>query len=285
MGGVEAVVEAKGLSKIYRRPFRREGVHALNSLDLRIEKGEIVGLLGPNGAGKTTTINLLLGFLFPTAGSVYVLGADPRHVKTKARLGFLPEESYFYRFLTGEELLHYFARLFGMSRAARKQKVDELLARVGMEHARKRRLREYSKGMLRRIGIAQALINDPEFVILDEPSSGLDPLGNREVKDLILDLKRKGTTVLLSSHLLADLEEVCDRVVMLYQGRKIREGKVQDLLTRSDIRTLSLRGLDDKGLEEMRKTAAACGAELVSVSNPVDSLEQFFLRTIQGEKK
>ncbi len=285
MGGVEAVVEAKGLSKIYRRPFRREGVNALDSLDLRIEKGEIVGLLGPNGAGKTTTINLLLGFLFPTAGSVYVLGADPRHVKTKARLGFLPEESYFYRFLTGEELLHYFARLFGMSAASRKQKVDELIARVGMEHARKRRLREYSKGMLRRIGIAQALINDPEFVILDEPSSGLDPIGNREVKDLILDLKRKGTTVLLSSHLLADLEEVCDRVVMLYQGRKIREGRVQDLLTRSDIKTLSFRGLDDKGLEEMRKTAAACGAELVSVSNPVDSLEQFFLRTIQGEKK
>ena len=275
------VVEARGLSKTYRRPFRRQGVKALDSLDLHIDKGEILGLLGPNGAGKTTTIHLLLGFLHPTAGKVRVLGADPSDVRTKSRIGFLPEESYFYRFLTGEELLHYFGRLFGIPRAERRRRVDALLREVGMGGARNRRLREYSKGMLRRIGIAQSLLNDPEFVILDEPTSGLDPIGNREVKDLILGLKRRGTTVLLSSHLLADLEEVCDRVVMLYGGRKIREGRVQDLLTRTELRTVSFRGLDEGALEGVRRAAEAQGAEVVHVGNPVDSLEQFFLRTLK----
>lgn len=276
-----SIVEAQALSKIYRGPFRGEGVQALDSLDLNIRKGEIIGLLGPNGAGKTTTINLLLGFLFPSSGSIRVLGANPRDIHVKSRIGFLPEESYFYRFLTGDELLHYFGRLFGIPKKERAKRIDELLDRVAMKWARHRKLGKYSKGMLRRIGLAQALINDPEFVILDEPTSGLDPLGSRVVKDLILELKRSGKTVLLSSHLLADLEEICDRVVILYGGKKIREGRVQDLLVHSELRTVTFRGLNENALQDVKKTAQAAGAEVTQVGNPVDSLEAFFLRTLR----
>ncbi|MGA2798344.1 MAG: ABC transporter ATP-binding protein, partial [Thermoguttaceae bacterium] len=222
----DVIVETRNLTKVYRDFWGRQKVRALKALDLEIRRGEIFGLLGPNGSGKTTTIKLILGLLFPTSGQALVFGKDATDVKKNERIGYLPEESYLYKFLNAEETLDFYGRLFDMPRAVRRQRVADLIEMVGLEWAKRRQLKEYSKGMTRRIGLAQALINDPELIVLDEPTTGLDPIGTHEMKEMIVDLRKKGKTVLLCSHLLADVQDVCDRIAILYQGELKELGRV-----------------------------------------------------------
>ena len=212
------VIETQNLTKIYSDFWGRPKVRALNALDLEIRKGEIFGLLGPNGSGKSTTIKLLLGLLFPTNGRALVFGQEATEVTKNERIGYLPEESYLYKYLTAEETLDFYGRLFDMPAKQRKQRAAELIEQVGLGHAKRRQLKEYSKGMTRRIGLASALVNDPDLVLLDEPTSGLDPLGTRDMKDMIINLRDQGKTVVMCSHLLADVQDVCDRIAILYQG-------------------------------------------------------------------
>src|SRR5262249_51550647 len=226
----DVIVETRNLTKVYRDFWGRRKKTALRALNLQINKGEIFGLLGPNGSGKTTTIKLLLGLLFPTEGDAYVFGESAIQVNKNERIGYLPEESYLYRFLNADETLDFYGRLFNMSTAERKKRSAALIDMVGLSKDKKRQLKEYSKGMRQRIGLAQALINNPELVILDEPTSGLDPLGTRWMKDLILDLRKQGKTVLMCSHRLDDVQDVCDQVAILYDGDLQERGEVSKLL-------------------------------------------------------
>ena len=280
-GNYEPVVQAVGLTKMFRDFWQRPKARAVNGIDFEIRPGEVVGLLGPNGSGKSTTVKMLLGLLYPTGGKVTVFGKSPRAVETKREIGYLPEESYLYKFLTAEETLNFFASLFNISPADRKLRINQLLDMVGLAHARYRRVGEFSKGMARRIGLAQAMINDPAFLILDEPTSGLDPLGCREVKDLILALKKRGKTVLITSHLLSDVEDICDRVIILYGGKIRAEGALDDLLTVSDktrILTPQLpKSAMDKMLELLRENLQG---EEFKIDHPRRTLEEFFLDVI-----
>src|SRR5262245_50532429 len=226
----EVVIETRNLSKVYRDFWGRQKVRALKALDLQVNRGEVFGLLGPNGSGKSTTIKLILGLLFPTSGQALVFGKDASDVGKNERIGYLPEESYLYKFLNAVETLDFYGRLFDMPSSVRKQRVDELIQMVGLERAKQRQLKEYSKGMTRRVGLAQALINDPELILLDEPTSGLDPIGTREMKDLILKLRDEGKTILMSSHLLPDVQDVCDRIAILHKGELQEVGRVDRLL-------------------------------------------------------
>lgn len=277
----DVVVETRSLSKVYRDFWGRQKVRALKALDLRIHRGEVFGLLGPNGSGKTTTIKLLLGLLFPTSGQALVFGKDATDVSKNERIGFLPEESYLYKFLNAEETLDFYGRLFDMPSDVRRRRIDELIKLVKLDWARKRQLKEYSKGMTRRIGLAQALINDPELIVLDEPTTGLDPIGTREMKDLIIDLKRQGKTVLMCSHLLADVQDVCDRIAILYQGELKELGRVDSLLKVQDVTQIRARGLSDEAKEEIRQVVARHGAELTSIDNPTSTLEELFLKIVE----
>src|SRR5205809_320470 len=222
----EVIVETRKLTKVYRDFWGRRKKTALRALNLQIKRGEIFGLLGPNGSGKTTTIKLLLGLLFPTEGDALVFGEAAINVRKNERIGYLPEESYLYRFLNAEETLDFYGRLFDMRPALRRKKAAELIEMVGLSADKKRILKEYSKGMRQRIGLAQALINDPELILLDEPTSGLDPLGTRWMKDLIIGLREKGKTVLLCSHRLDDVQDVCDRIAILHEGELQELGEV-----------------------------------------------------------
>src|SRR3954467_5500223 len=254
-------VETHGLTKVYKDFWGRDKVRALDDLNLTIHRGEVFGLLGPNGSGKSTTIKLLLGLIFPTRGSAHVLGEPAGSSRINEKIGFLPEESYLYRFLNGEETLHFYGRLFKMPRKELKRRVPELLDIVGLDaKSRKRKLREYSKGMARRIGLAQALINNPDLILLDEPTTGLDPIGTREMKDLILSLKKQGKTVLLCSHLLADVQDVCDRITILFKGKMQTIGAVRDLLQIKDIAHISTQGLNASQLREVQSFLAKLGA-------------------------
>src|SRR5688572_2216103 len=222
----DAAVHTEGLTKIYKDFWGRDKVRALDNLNLTIQRGEVFGLLGPNGSGKSTTIKLLLGLIFPSRGSATVLGQPAGETTVNEKIGFLPEESYLYRFLNGEEILRFYGKLFKIDRRTLNKRVPELLDIVGLDaKSRKRKLREYSKGMARRIGLAQALINNPDLILLDEPTTGLDPIGTREMKDLILSLKAQGKTVLLCTHLLADVHYVCDRITILFGGRMMELAK------------------------------------------------------------
>ncbi len=223
-------IQVEGLSKTFRPPFRLKKVRAVRSVSFTVQPGEVFGFLGPNGAGKTTTIKVLTGLIRPTAGRVRVLGGSPNDNEVKARLGFLPEQPYFYDYLKPTELLDIFGRLFGLDRATRRRRIHELLDLVGLSHAKDRTLRKFSKGMLQRVGLAQALLNDPDLLILDEPMSGLDPIGRKEVADLIASLKARGKTIFFSSHIMADIERLCDRVVILDRGEMKAEGRLEDLL-------------------------------------------------------
>ena len=279
---LDIVVETRNLTKVYRDFWGRQKVRALKALDLTVRRGEVFGLLGPNGSGKTTTIKLLLGLLFPTSGEALMLGKPATDVSKKAKIGYLPEESYLYRFLNAEETLDFYGRLFSMSNAVRRQRVSQLISMVGLESARKRQLREYSKGMARRIGLAQALINDPELVLLDEPTSGLDPIGTKNMKDLILDLKRQGKTIIMSSHLLADVQDVCDRIGILHQGELKELGRVEDLLKVSDQTEFRVSGLSENAKSRITKIIEEDpGATLVYSGNPSTTLEDLFLRIIE----
>ena len=277
-------IVTRGLAKTYRDFWGRDKVHALVGLDLALEHGEIFGLLGPNGSGKSTTIKLLLGLVFPTAGRAEVLGLPPGTPAANQKIGYLPEESYLHRFLTGDETLDFYGRLFGLSRAERRRRTGELLALVGLDRrASARQLKEYSKGMSRRIGLAQALVNDPEVLLLDEPTSGLDPIGTREMKDLILRLKQQGKTILLSSHLLADVQDVCDRIGILARGDLKELGRVKDLLLVRDVFQLLAKGVTPEAAQRILAAAKEAGATVLSTGHPVTTLEELFIRVIRGE--
>ncbi len=280
----EAVIEIRNLSKIYRDFWGRKKVRALNSLSLDVYKGEVFGLLGPNGSGKTTTLKLLLGLLFPTEGEIRILGEPASNVTKNERIGYLPEESYLYRFLNAEETLDFYGRLFNMPASVRKERTEKLLDQVKISHARKRQLKEYSKGMTRRIGLAQALINDPDLVMLDEPTSGLDPLGNRDMKDLILDLKAQGKTILMCSHLLADVQDVCDRIAILYGGELKVLGRVDELLKSQNQTQIGSSQLSPAAVAEVEAVLKKHQASF-QVDHPNASLEELFLRTVQESKE
>src|SRR5215218_3937583 len=277
----ETVIETRALSKTYRDFWGRPKVRALKALDLEIKQGEIFGLLGPNGSGKTTTIKLLLGLLFPTEGQALIFGKDATDVGKNQRIGYLPEESYLYRFLNAEETLDFYGRLFAIPHAVLRQRVDNLIKTVGLDRARKRQLKEYSKGMTRRIGLAQALINEPELILLDEPTSGLDPIGTREMKDMILRLRDEGKTVVMCSHLLDDVQDVCDRIAILHQGELKELGRVDDLLTVQDVTQIHAKQLTDACKAEIREVIAKHNGELVTMDNPTARLEDMFLRIVR----
>ncbi len=275
------VVEAQNLSKIYHDFWGRQKVRALKALDLEVRKGEVFGLLGPNGSGKSTTIKLLLGLLFPTSGRALVFGKDASEVTKNEKIGYLPEESYLYRFLTAEETLDFYGRLFDMPAKVRKERAAELIEKVGLTWAKRRQLREYSKGMVRRIGLAQALINDPELILLDEPTSGLDPLGTREMKDMIIELKEQGKTVVMCSHLLADVQDVCDRIAILYQGELKELGRVDSLLKVSDETQVRFDNVPESAHAEIRAVIEKHGGNIISMENPKTTLEELFLSIVR----
>ncbi|MFG0289358.1 MAG: ABC transporter ATP-binding protein [Rhodopirellula sp. JB044] len=275
------VIETRNLSKIYRDFWGRKKVHALKSLDIEVKPGEIFGLLGPNGSGKSTTIKLILGLLFPTSGRVLVFDQDASETQKNERIGYLPEESYLYKFLTAEETLDFYGRLFDLSAAERKNRVKQLIEMVGLQGAKHRQLKEYSKGMTRRVGLAQALINDPDLVLLDEPTTGLDPIGTREMKDLILGLRDRGKTVLLCSHQLADVQDVCDRVAILHQGELKELGRVSDLLKVQDVTEVHATGLSDAAKSEIAEVIARHGGTVESIDNPTATMEDLFLNIVR----
>ena len=281
----EPVVRAVGLTKEFRDFWGRPKAKAVNSIDFEIRPGEVVGLLGPNGSGKSTTVKMLLGLLYPTGGRISVFGRSPRVVETKREIGYLPEESYLYKYLTAAETLDFFGSLFNLSAADRRERIDQLLEMVGLEHARRRRVGEFSKGMARRIGLAQAMINDPSFLILDEPTSGLDPLGCREVKDLILTLKRRGKTVLVTSHLLSDVEDVCDRVIILYGGKIRAQGELSELLTVSGENRITTPALPPAAMEKLLELLREnLRGEEFKIDHPRRTLEEFFLDVVSRAK-
>lgn len=277
-------VRTKGLTKIYKDFWRRKSVAALTNLNVTIERGEIFGLLGPNGSGKTTTVKLLLGLLFPTSGSASVLGRPASDLMVKNKIGFLPEESYLYKFLNAEEILDFYARLFHIPREERRRRIDKLICDVGLHPYRKRPLSQYSKGMQRRIGLAQAIINDPELVILDEPTSGLDPMGSCEIKELILRFKEQGKTVLLSSHLLADVQTICDRIAILNKGVLQVMGNVRDLLSKRDVIEFLVKRLPEDAIRDVEAFIRKNAGEVLSVKHPVSTLEELFVKVIQDSK-
>jgi ABC-2 type transport system ATP-binding protein len=280
----EIVLQTRALTKVYRDFWGRQKVRALKGLDLEVYRGEVFGLLGPNGSGKTTTIKLLLGLLFPTEGEALVFGKPAGDVAKNERLGYLPEESYLYRFLTADETLDFYGRLFDMPTDVRRKRIDELIEMVGLQKARKRQLQEYSKGMTRRIGLAQALINDPELIMLDEPTSGLDPIGTREMKDMILRLKDEGKTIVMCSHLLADVQDVCDRIAILHQGELKELGRVDELLKVADVTQIRAKNLSVDCQKEVRDVIARHHGELVSMDNPTTTLEELFLEIVRDSE-
>ena len=277
----EVVVRAVGLTKVFKDFWGRPKARAVDNVDFEIRRGEIFGLLGPNGSGKSTTIKMLLGLPYPSKGHVTVFNQSPRDVSTKARIGYLPEESYLYRYLNPGETLDFFGSLFRLDSADRRNRTEQLIEMVGLNQARSRTVGEFSKGMQRRIGIAQALVNDPDLVILDEPTAGLDPLGCREVKDLIMALARRGKTVILSSHLLADVEDVCDRVVIYYGGRIHAQGPLHELLARPDQVRITAPIVSREATERALAALRAEAGDKVRLDNPTQNLEGYFLEVVE----
>ena len=287
-----AIVEADHLRKTFALGFFRKKVRAVEDVSFTVEKNEIFGFLGPNGAGKTTTLKMLMGLIFPSAGQARVFGRPIRDRQVKQRLGFLPENPYFYDYLSGEELLDLMGRLFGLDRRERRRRARALLDRVGLGRAGDRALRKYSKGMLQRLGIAQALVNDPELVVLDEPMSGLDPIGRKEIRDLIVELKHEGKTVLFSTHILSDVELICDRVAMVVGGRMRDVGPLSQLLSPRLLHTEivldrggaaeALRVPPDADVDAVIRDALAAGKHVVSVTPRRESLEDLFVREVDS---
>ncbi len=280
--GGTPIVEASGLVKTFRDFWMRDKARAVDGIDFEIRPNELFGLLGPNGSGKSTTIKMILGLLRRTRGKLLVLGRDPGDVKVKAQIGYLPEESYLYRFLTARETLDYYGKLFGLDKRTRVRRTDELLSMVGLDNLGHRQVGEFSKGMARRLGIAQALINDPAFLILDEPTSGLDPIGTRQVKDLLVDLRNRGKTILLSSHLLADVEDVCDRMVILYGGKIHAQGTADELLADTRHTVIQSTRLDDATIQQIDEVIrVSTGEGIERVSAPRQRLESYFLDLVE----
>lgn len=277
----EVVVSVRGLTKVFKDFWGRAKARAVDNVDFEVRRGEVFGLLGPNGSGKSTTVKLLLGLLNPTKGHMEVFGHSPKHVPTKSRIGYLPEESYLYRYLDSRETLDFFGNLFHLPPGERQKRTDQLLEMVGLNLTQTRAVGEFSKGMQRRIGLAQALINDPDLVILDEPTAGLDPIGCREVKDLIIALARRGKTVILSSHLLSDVEDVCDRVVIYYGGKVQALGTLKELLATPDAVRITTPVLPRETMERVLEVIRQdVDAGKVRVDNPTQNLESYFLDVV-----
>jgi ABC-2 type transport system ATP-binding protein len=282
---ISPAIAVRGLTKVFPIPFRREKLVAVRGLDLEVEPGQVYGLLGPNGSGKSTTLKIILGLVAPTSGSTQIFGRDSREVGSRKSVGFLPENPYFYKYLTGTETLRFFGKLCGLRGGALHTRSEELLDLVGLRAARDRRLGGYSKGMLQRIGLAQALLGDPKLVVLDEPAAGVDPAGSREIRNLILDLKRRGITVLLSSHLLAQVQEICDRVGILAGGVLVREGPVEELLALDDQVELILRNATPEVLGQIEELLAKSSAQLIEQRPSRTTLENLFLNATQSQEK
>ena len=278
----DVVISVRGLTKVFKDFWGRPKAKAVNNVDFEVRRGEVFGLLGPNGSGKSTTIKMLFGLLYPSKGHIEVFGHSPRHVATKSRIGYLPEESYLYRYLDSKETLDFFGNLFNLNTPERRKRADQLIEMVGLNNARSRQVGEFSKGMQRRIGLAQALINDPDLIILDEPTAGLDPIGCREIKDLIVALAKRGKTIILSSHLLSDVEDVCDRVVIYYGGRIQAQGTLQELLVEPDVTRITSPVLKR---ETMDKVLGIIRSEIndgsVTIDNPTQNLESYFLGVVE----
>jgi ABC-2 type transport system ATP-binding protein len=281
----DPAVAVRGLTKIFPVPLHPgRGIVAVKDLNLRIEPGEVYGLLGPNGSGKSTTLKIILGLVSPTRGRTEIFGRDSRLVESREAVGFLPENPYFYKYLTGEETLRFFGRLCGLRGTRLKERINQLLDLVDLSKARKRRLATYSKGMLQRIGLAQALVHDPRLVVLDEPTAGVDPAGSRDIRDLILDLKRRGITVLLSSHLLAQAQEICDRVGILAEGVLVREGHLQELIAIENQTELIIAGASAQLVHEIESVINRSSAKLIERRKSTTTLERLFLEATKPDK-
>jgi ABC-2 type transport system ATP-binding protein len=279
--GEEIDVKVAGLSKVFRDFWFRARVRAVDNLSFEVRRGEVFGLLGPNGSGKSTTIKMLLGLLKPSAGRIAVLGKRPKDIGTKKRVGYLPEESYLYRFLDARETLDYYGKLFFQSRQQRRERIEMLLDMVGLQAVQHRPVGEYSKGMQRRIGLAQALINDPQLLILDEPTTGMDPLGTRQIKDLILTLAERGKTIVLCSHMLSDVEDVCDRVAIMYGGKLRVQGACDELLTRTQYTEVRTSHASEAALNDIKDVLRRHGLAFEGARSPRQSLESFFLEVVE----
>lgn len=277
-------VELRGLTKQYALPWKRKILVAVDHLDLTVNRGEVFGLLGPNGSGKSTTLKMLLSLIKPTSGEALIFGQEADTIEARRSVGFLPENPYFYKFLNGDETLRFYGGLAGMKGALLEKKINELISLVGLENGRDRPLSAYSKGMLQRIGLAQALIHDPELLFLDEPTAGVDPIGSRDIRDLIVRLRDMGKTVVFSSHLLEQVQEVADRVAIMSLGKKMVEGPLEELLTVQDHVQITAQNLSPEALEEVRRLIEQRGGRNVIQSRPKLSLEQLFLKTVEYER-
>jgi len=285
MNGPPPAVSIRNLTKVFRtQTVRRHFVTAVKNLSLEVQSGEIFGLIGPNGSGKSTTMKVLLGLLKPTEGTAAIFGRDSAKVDSRNDVGFLPENPYFYKHLSGEETLAFYGKLCGLRGPALRERIHELLTLVDLQHARERRLAGYSKGMLQRIGLAQAIIHRPRLVVLDEPTAGVDPAGSRKIRDLIFELKAQGISVILSSHLLEQVQEVCDRVAIIFRGETVRSGVLADLISIENQTELVLEGASPALLEKVRLLVAE-EARLVSVGRPRRTLERLFLEATDGEER
>lgn len=279
-------VQINNLTKIFPVPFRKEKVVAVDDLSLRVEAGEVYGLIGPNGSGKSTTMKVLLGLISATSGSSAVFGLSSSETASRGSVGFLPENPYFYKYLTGAETLSFYGKLCGLSRRKIKERTSELLSLVDLENAKDRRLGGYSKGMLQRIGLAQALIGDPRLVVLDEPTAGVDPAGSRKIRDLIIELRQRGISVILSSHLLEQVQEVCDRVGIIFQGKLVKEGKLEELIEIESQTEIILEHADPKILDQISELVQASEeTRLLRSGKPKTTLERLFLKETGAESE
>ena len=274
---IDAAIAVEGLTKVFPVPFRRQSIVAVRDLNLRIEAGEVYGLLGPNGSGKSTTLKIILGLVSPTRGRTKIFGRVSSLVQSREAVGFLPENPYFYKLLTGEETLRFFGKLCRLNGSRLKDRVCELLELVGLTNARDQRLSTYSKGMLQRIGLAQALINEPKLVVFDEPTAGVDPTGSRDIRNIIIDLKQRGVTVLLSSHLLGQVQEICDRVGILARGTLMREGRLEELIAIKNRSELVLENASEALVNEIEELATNSNAKLIERRRSTTTLERLFL--------
>ena len=277
-------ISIQNVTKVFPIPFKRERVVAVNNLSLTVQPGHVYGLLGPNGSGKSTTMKIVLGLVKPTAGKTEIFGRDSTLVESREEVGFLPENPYFYKFLTGMETLLFFGKLCGVTGRKLQARARELLALVGLENAANRRIGGYSKGMLQRIGLAQALVQEPRLLVLDEPTAGVDPAGSREIRDLILDFKKRGLTVLLCSHLLSQVQEICDYVGILHQGVMVREGRLDELISIETQTELILENASPELLADLQTRIAAGGARVVEQRKPQQNLERYFLDVTANQK-
>jgi ABC-2 type transport system ATP-binding protein len=278
-------IRTEHLTKKYSLGWRKGRLLALDKLNLQVREGEVYGLLGPNGSGKSTTLKCILDLVTPTDGQAWIFDVPCSQVASRIHVGFLPENPYFYRYLTGKETLEFYGNLCGLHGAALKKRVDELLDLVGLEHARDRRLSGYSKGMLQRIGLAQALVHDPKLLLLDEPTAGVDPIGSRDIRDLIHRLKEMGKTVMLSSHLLSQVQDVCDRIGVLNLGKMILEGDVNQLISDQRRLSITVQDLPETARSTVEAAVQTAGGKVVSVGHPQTTLESLFLEALKKDER